>query len=298
MNEFSAPGWGVYVGIVTIVSILACGYLLLRLGQRYRPAAGETTGHVWDHDLVELNNPLPRWWVYLFFITIVFALIYLALYPGLGFYRGVFGWSSGGAYESESEALAKQTQPLFAAYLKQSPEELANMPQAMASAERIFLNNCAQCHGSDARGAKSYPNLTDSDWLYGGSADAIKQTIRDGRNGIMPAQGESLGSEQAIENLAQYVLSLSGSQTDKVKAELGKANFVVCAACHGPRGQGNQSIGAPNLTDRVWLYGGSLNDVMQTIRNGRSGTMPAHKDRLDEAQIHLLSAYLLGKQSK
>jgi cytochrome c oxidase cbb3-type subunit 3 len=247
---------------------------------------------VWDGDLTESNNPLPRWWMWLFYITIVFGLGYLVLYPGLGSFPGVLGWSSAGAYKQEVKDGDAQYGPLFSKYLAMDLTEVAKIPEAHAIGERLFMNTCSQCHGSDAQGSKGFPNLTDNDWLYGGEPKTIEETITNGRNGVMPPMGAVLGTDDDVRNVANYVLSLSGAPHDPIKAAFGKPKFVICAACHGPEGKGNQAIGSANLTDKIWLYGGDINTIMETIRGGRNNHMPSHKELLGPAKIHLLAAYV------
>jgi cytochrome c oxidase cbb3-type subunit III len=306
MSDFTSDFWGFYVAVIALVSILGCGALLYAMGRMrvQRPASkpGEapgTTGHVWDEDLAEYNNPLPRWWMWLFYITIVFGLCYLVLYPGLGKLPGVLGWTSAGAYASERKEIDDKLKPLYAKYLAMDIKSIAADPQARAMGERLFLNNCAQCHGSDAGGSKGFPNLRDNDWLYGGEPEQIKASITNGRNGIMPAFAAVLG-EEGVKNVAAYVRSLSGLPHDELRAQLGKAVFAQnCVACHGADGKGNQLIGAPNLTDQIWLYGSSEATIIETISKGRGAAgaitrMPAHKDSLDEGKIQLLTAYVWG----
>jgi cytochrome c oxidase cbb3-type subunit 3 len=294
MADFTSGFWSPFITIVTIVSIVACLLLLILNSRKPVKTADNTTGHVWDGDLKEANNPLPRWWSGLFVITIVFALIYLWLYPGLGASAGSLKWSQAGQYEAEAKALADEMAPLYAKFQGTPVPDLIGDPQARAIGERLFLNNCAQCHGSDGRGAKGFPNLTDADWLYGDAPEQIVQTIAKGRNGVMPALGAAVGGAAEVEQLAQYVLSLSGSATDPVKAELGKGRFATCAACHGPDGKGNLALGAPNLTDKIWLHGGGLQSVVSMINNGKDNMMPAWSGKLTEGQIHVLASYVLG----
>ena len=299
MADFTSSGWSIYVSVVTIASILGCLWLLLSMSHKRVPGtAVETTGHTWDGDLVEYNNPLPRWWMWMFLITIVFSLAYLAVYPGLGSYAGTFGWSQTGQYEQEMAAARKAYDPLFEAYLKQDIKTVAADPKARAMGERLFLTYCQQCHGSDARGSKGFPNLTDGDWLWGGEPAAIKQTIMEGRHGVMPPMGAALGDARDVENVANYVLSLSSSGHDPVKAALGKSRFGACAACHGPAGQGNPALGAPNLTDKTWLYGGSVNAVMDGINRGRDNQMPAFGELIGEGKAHVLSAFVWGLSNR
>jgi cytochrome c oxidase cbb3-type subunit 3 len=253
----------------------------------------ESMGHVWDEDLEELNNPLPDWWLKLFYITLAFGLIYLVLYPGLGSFPGLLGWTSHGQYEREMDVADATYGPLFTRYRAMSIPAVAADPEARKMGERLFVNYCSVCHGSDARGARGFPNLRDNDWLYGGSPEQIEQSILNGRNGVMPAWKDALGGDQGVADVVQYVLSLSGRNVDEAAAARGKAKFqTFCVACHGPDGKGNQALGAPNLTDNIWLYGGSEKAVTETIANGRSGKMPAQKDTLGEDKVHLLAAYV------
>ena len=295
MADFTSSGWSIYISVVTIAGIVFCLWLLLATSKK--KVAGstvETTGHVWDETLQEYNNPLPRWWMWLFIITIVFAIAYLVLYPGLGGRSGTLGWSQADQYQREIDKANATYEPLFAKYLAQDLKLVAADPQARAMGERLFLTYCMQCHGSNAQGSRSFPNLTDGDWLYGGEPQTIKETILGGRNGMMPPMAEALGGAADVENVANYVLSLSGGAHDAVKAQLGKPKFGVCAACHGPEGKGNPAVGAPNLTDRIWLYGGSLATVTESIAKGRNNPMPAFKDLLGEGKVHLLAAYVWG----
>jgi len=294
MADFTSGFWSPFIAIVTLASIAACALLLALNSRRPPPTPDNTTGHVWDGDLREANNPLPRWWSGLFVITLAFGLVYFYLYPGLGSYAGSLGWSQAGQYGAERKALDAEMAPVYASFQARPVSTLVGDAQARAIGERLFLNNCAQCHGSDGRGARGFPNLTDGDWLYGNAPERIQETIARGRNGVMPALGAAVGGAAEVEQLAQYVLSLSGASTDPVKAELGKPRYGVCAACHGTDGRGNQALGAPNLTDRIWLHGGGLQAVVGIINNGKDNMMPGWSDKLTEGQIHVLSAYVLG----
>jgi len=294
MADFTSGFWSPYITIATLLAIVAC-LLVLVLNSRRPPASADnTTGHVWDGDLREANNPLPRWWSGLFVITIFFSLGYLWLYPGLGARDGASGWSAATQYEAETTALAEEMAPLYARFQAQSITELAGDARAHAIGERLFLNNCAQCHGSDGHGAKGFPNLADNDWLYGNSPAQIVQSITKGRNGLMPPMAAAVGTPAEVEQLAQYVLSLSDSSSDSVKAALGKPRFAACAACHGADGRGNQALGAPNLSDRIWLHGGGLQAVVAMVNHGKENRMPAWSDKLTDGQIHVLAAYVLS----
>ncbi len=292
MSDFINNGWSVYITAVVILSLLACLALLIVASKRKVMAQDNTTGHVWDGDLRELNNPLPRWWMGLFVLTVVFSALYLVLYPGLGNFAGKLGWSSTGQWEAEQAKAQAAMAPLYAKFTSQPAEALAKDPQARAIGERLFINNCAACHGSDAKGSKGFPNLTDGDWLYGGSHDKIKETITGGRQGAMPPMAAAVGTADDVKNVANYVLSLSGSAHNALAAQLGKEKFGACAACHGADGKGNQALGAPNLTDKIWLHGGGEQAVVAMINNGKTNVMPAQASRLTPEQIHVLGAYV------
>lgn len=301
MADFFHNGWSIFIAVITLAGILACGLLLwsqskvkVKLGPDGKPLPVETTGHVWDVDLVENNNPLPRWWSIMFYLTIVFGIAYLVLFPGLGAMQGTLGWSQVGKYEQEMKDGEEKYGPIFAKYQAMPIPAVAQDPQARAIGERLYLNSCAQCHGSDAQGSKGFPNLTDNDWLYGGAPETVLASIREGRHGQMPSMAAAVGGDVDVRNVANYVLSLSGSSHDPIKAVMGKAKFGACAACHGADGKGNQALGAPNLTDKTWLYGGGINNVMDAINKGRANQMPAHKGILSEAKVHLLAAYVWG----
>ena len=299
MSDFTSNFWAVYVSAITIVSILACLLLLWFSGKAKAMTANDnTTGHVWDGDLREMNNPLPRWWAWLFVITIVFAFVYLALYPGLGTYGGKLGWTSTGQHQLEVDKGNAEVAPLYAKFAAMKPEDVAKDTQAMAIGERLFMNNCAQCHGSDARGNKGFPNLTDNDWLGGGTPEIIKATITNGRIGMMPPMAAAVGTADDVKNVAQYVLSLSGSPHDSVQAALGKSKFAVCAACHGMDGKGNQTIGAPNLTDDIWLHGYGEAAIISMVNNGKTNQMPPQADKLTQAHVHVLASYVWSLSNK
>lgn len=301
MADFINSWLGILIGIVVAVSILGCGVLLfaqskikVKVGADGKPLPVETTGHVWDGDLRENNNPLPGWWMQLFYATIIFSIAYLVIYGGFGSSKSVIGWSQVSEYEEELKAGNTQYGPLFQKYMAMDIQTVAKDPQAREIGERLFLNTCAQCHGSDAQGVKGYPNLADNDWLYGGDPQTILATLNEGRNGFMPPMADAVGSADDVLNVAHYVLSLSATQHDAAKALLGKAKFAACASCHGEDGKGIQAMGAPNLADKIWLYGSSIEAITEGINNGRKNLMPAYKGVIDDDKLHLLAAYVWG----
>ncbi|PIG08567.1 cytochrome-c oxidase, cbb3-type subunit III [Comamonas sp. 26] len=299
MSDFVNNFWSVYVAAITLIGIFGCLLLLILVARKKVDSAGDnTTGHVWDEDLRELNNPMPKWWMGLFVITVIFGLGYLVAYPGLGAFNGKLDWSQNGAYEREMAKAKADLEPMYAKFTSMPTEEMAKDPQAMAIGERLFMNNCAQCHGSDARGSKSFPNLADGDWLHGGSPEKIKETISNGRIGMMPPMAAAVGTADDVRNVANYVLSLSGSPHDAVKASLGKSKFVACAACHGMDGKGNPALGAPNLSDDIWLHGWGEAAIVNIVNNGKHNEMPAQKEKLTEAQIAVLASYVWGLSHK
>ena len=297
MSDFFNGGWGIYIAIVTGVGILWCLYLLF--SQRKTNVTYEAdgsvadTGHVWDGDLRELNNPLPRWWMWMFLLSCVFGIVYLILYPGMGAYEGTLGYTTRNAHESSVAQANQQLKPVYAKYMSMDAKQVATDPAAREMGQRLFLNHCAQCHGSDAGGSKGFPNLADADWLYGGDTQDIKQTLIDGRAGVMPAFAH-LESVQ-VSDVANYVRNLSGSSADQIKVSRGSEVFKAnCAACHGAEGKGMAAMGAPNLTDKVWLYGGSEATIIESVLKGRNGVMPAHETILTPEKIHVLTAYVWG----
>jgi len=296
MSQFTSGFWDLYIGVISIASILACALLLWQQSV-HKSSATETSGHVWDEDIREYNNPLPRWWMWMFYLTIVFSIGYLVLYPGLGSYRGTLGWTQLKQLEEENEHAQKAYGPLYEKFAAMDVEALSKNAEALAVGQKLFLNNCAQCHASDGGGSRGFPNLTDKDWLWGGTPAAIQASITDGRTGVMPPLGAVLG-DAGVRDAAAYVLELSGNAHDSIRAARGKEKFAqICAACHGADGKGNQALGAPNLTDKTWLHG-SGEAIVQTISAGRSNQMPAHKDILSPAKIHLLTAYVLSLSGK
>jgi len=294
MSDFVSGFWSLYVAGLTLVSIVACALLLFSMSRRRVASDPDKTGHVWDEDLDEYNNPLPRWWIWMFVITIVFSLAYLWFYPGLGSWSGAYKWSSASEYADEVKVAEKEFGPLYAKFASADLTTLSQSPEARVVGEKLFMTYCTQCHAADARGGRGFPNLVDGDWLYGGDPETIKVTIMNGRNGTMPPMGQAVGDAEAIKDVANFVRSLSGLSHDAARAGRGKAKFAICAACHGPEGKGNPAIGAPNLTDKTWLYGSSEATIVETITKGRTNKMPAHKEFLGEARVHVLAAYVYG----
>ena len=295
MSDFFSSGWSTYIALVSLVGIVWCVWLLFsqRKAKVIHTADGAVadTGHVWDGDLRELNNPLPSWWAWMFLLSCVFALVYLVLFPGLGSFPGVLGYSTDGSLMKSMTTANDELRPVYAKYVTMDIEQVAADPKAREMGQRLFLNSCAQCHGSDAGGAKGFPNLTDGDWLYGGSPENIKTTLINGRAGVMPPFPQ-LDSNQIVD-VANYVRSLSGLPSDDQKAARGAEVFKAnCVACHGADGKGNIAIGAPNLTDKAWLYGGSEAAIVETVTKGRMGMMPAQDKVLSPEKIQLLTAYV------
>ena len=290
-------GWSLFVILVTILNILACVWLL-RWTSKPKSATekiggGADTGHVWDKDLREYNNPLPRWWLWVFYITVVFGLVYLVLYPGLGAFKGVKGWTQQGQYQAERDAAEQKAAAYLAPFASMTVPQLAADGKAMATARNLFQVNCAQCHGSDGGGAKGFPNLADKNWQWGGDPDTVVQTIAAGRMAAMPPWGQVLGAP-GVDQVVAYVQQISGQSADATLATAGKTLFETnCAACHGVDGKGNPLLGAPNLTDDVWLYGGDAATLKATLENGRNGQMPAFGDRLGQERVRLLAAYAM-----
>ena len=297
MSDFFSSAWSNYIALVSLLGIVWCIWLLFsqRKAKVLHTADGAVadTGHVWDGDLRELNNPLPRWWMWMFLLSCIFALVYLVLYPGLGSYPGILGYSTDGALMSSMTNANDELKPVYAKYVKMDIEQVAADPKAREMGQRLFLNSCAQCHGSDAGGSKGFPNLTDGDWLYGGSPENIRTTIVNGRGGVMPPVPQL--EDKQIVDVTNYVRSLSGLPADDLRitrgAEVFKAN---CVACHGVDGKGNIALGAPNLADKTWLYGSSEAVIIETITKGRMAMMPAQDKVLSSEKIHLLTAYVWG----
>ena len=292
MSDFFSSGWSVFITIATLVSLAACLVLLVFASRRTPMAEDNSTGHVFDGDLVEMNDPLPRWWMILFVLTVVFAFGYVYAFPALGSWPGKLGWTSRGEQEADQTKASAEMAKVYAAYKNVPAQTLSQDAHAMAIGQRLFINNCSACHGSDARGSKGFPDLTDDDWLYGGTPERIEESITLGRIGMMPPLAAAVGTAQDVHDVAQYVLSLSGSPFNSLAAFSGKKRFTICAACHGADGKGNQTIGAPNLTDNVWLHGWGEEAIVAMVNNGKTNVMPAQRGRLTPEQIHLLASYV------
>ena len=291
-----SPAVSIFIIVLTTLNTVAAVWLLVwmrkRRGETERTS--DTTGHVWDDDLRELNNPLPRWWLWLFVLSVVFAVVYVALYPGLGNVRGVLGWSQVKEWQQMQAQQERQAQTILARFADREPLELAADPAAVAIGRNLFANNCAACHGSDGRGSTGFPNLTDADWLWGGDAETVRTSIAQGRMGIMAPWQEVLG-DQGVGDVTAYVMTLSGRKASAGDAAAGATQYATyCVACHGPDGRGNMAVGAPNLTDGIWLHGGSEARIRETIALGRQNNMPAQESRLGDTRIRLLAAYVLS----
>ena len=288
--------WSWYITLLTVGTLIALFWLIFatRKGEVHKSPTEQTMGHAFD-GIEEYDNPLPKWWFMLFLGTLIFSSGYLVLYPGLGNNKGTLNWSSKGQLEAEIAKAKVEEEKIYAAFRPAAVEDLARDPKALAIGERLFLNNCAACHGSDAKGSKGFPNLTDTDWLHGGSPEKISETLHAGRNGMMPPMAAAVGGPEEVRQVANYVLSLSGSGHNSILAELGKDKFkAACATCHGADGKGMQALGAPNLTDKIWLHGWGEEAIVRMINNGKVNVMPAQAGRLTEDQIKVLTAYVWG----
>lgn len=300
MSDFDSGFWSYFIAIITLAGIVFCVWLLFTqrawLGKTVEKA--EDTGHVWDGNLTELNNPVPRWWTVFYVGLCVIGLGILFLYPGLGTFKGMLDYSAAAEVKQDQEAMRKRIEPIYAQYRDMPVTKVAHDAEAREIGQRLFLNYCAQCHGSDARGGGTFPNLTDGDWLYGGSPEVIQQTITKGRHGMMPAWGAQVSASEAAD-IAQYVRSLSGLAADPLRVIPGKRGYdTYCVACHGAEGKGNTAVGAPNLTDDVWLFGSSQAAIVETILKGRQNIMPAQEGVLTEDQIRMLTAWVWGLSNK
>jgi cytochrome c oxidase cbb3-type subunit III len=289
-----SASFSIFVAVLVLANVAGALWLLFALQRRKAGESTETT-HTWDGDLTEFNNPLPRWWLGLFYLTVVFAAAYLIAYPGFGAFRGVLDWSQEKQLATQTVELDRLQQARLAQFAGIDFDALQKNPAAMSMAKNIYLNTCSGCHGSDARGAKGFPNLVDGDWLYGGDPQTIITTVSQGRVGVMPAWGEVLGHD-GLEQVIAYVLSLGGGSVDASAAAAGRERYQqLCVACHGADGRGNQQLGSANLTDDIWLYGNTPEALRETIGHGHTATMPAHEALLGPARIRLVAAYLKSR---
>lgn len=294
-----STGWSWWVIALVVLNILGCVWLIWWTGRR-RPGdpAATDTSHVWDGDLTEYNKPMPRWWINLFYITIVFSVGYLVWYPGLGAFAGASKWTSAGEHRAQKALDDRKLAATFARFEGKPIDAISRDPQALALGRAIFANTCATCHGSSAQGAVGYPDLTDDLWQWGGSPEQILQTVLDGRTADMPPWGtvlEGIGGRNAVLSATAYVRALSqgGARPDDYFAAEGERLYgTVCVACHGKDGKGDPKVGAPDLTDDYWLYGDSSAQIAEGIRNGRRGMMPPHRAILGETRARLVAAYV------
>jgi cytochrome c oxidase cbb3-type subunit III len=286
--------WSWFIAILVASNIAGCVWLLWYTGKRRADEPAEdATSHWWDGDITEYNKPMPRWWINLFYITIVFSIGYLAWYPGFGSFEGYGGWTSAKAHDADRADAESRLAIALAPFDDKPLAELARDPLALAHGRAVFANHCATCHGSDARGARGFPNLTDRSWNWGGDADSILASVSHGRQAVMPPLAPALGSEQAVTETAVYVQSLSGKRVDASLAAAGKQRFVMlCSGCHGVDGTGNMAMGAPDLTDDNWLYGGDFASIREAIVNGRNGQMPAHEPLIGPRRSRLVAAWV------
>jgi cytochrome c oxidase cbb3-type subunit 3 len=290
-----STGWSIFIIVLVFGNLIGVMWLLLATSSKKQANGSEveSTGHIWD-GITELNHPLPKWWFNMFILTTVFAVVYMFLFPALGNYEGALGWTQLKQLDEQMEENKLNREAFFKQFEGLDQAALQANKSAMNTASRLFANNCAQCHGSDGKGSRGFPNLSDDDWLYGDSMDSVVHSILYGRQGMMPAFAEILPQDQ-LSATAQYVLSLSNQASDQTKVADGKAVFEMqCAACHGVDAKGNQMLGAPNLTDTIWLYGGMLKDIETTLKIGRSGKMPAHQHLFNEQEAKVLAAYVLS----
>lgn len=284
--------WSIYVILLSVLVVGGSAWLLAVTAKKPDKKEGETTGHVWDGDLAEYNNPLPRWWLWLFIGTIIFAAGYLVLYPGFGANKGTLGWSSEGQLLAEQQKYDEIARQTYAKFSSVGVADLAKNAEAVNLGRNIFANNCATCHGTDGRGAIGFPNLTDAAWQWGGEPDQIYTTILNGRMAAMPSWSAVLGAE-GTPQVAAYVRSLAGLGHNAAAAEAGKPRYEqICVACHGIDGKGNPALGAPDLTDDAWLYGSSEATITETLTKGRNGQMPAHGPLLGEDAVKIVAGYV------
>jgi cytochrome c oxidase cbb3-type subunit 3 len=288
--------WSIFVIILVVANVGGCLWLIrwsMHMKSDAQKPGEMSTGHTWDGDLEELNNPLPRWWLNTFYISIAFSVVYLVLYPGFGNFSGVLNWSQTGQYDSEVAASNAKFGEVYAAFRGRDVEALASDPDAVRLGQNTYVNVCAACHGADARGAKGFPNLTDDAWLYGGDGVNVLNSIKNGRNGVMPALGAVVGQDGA-DLIATYLLSPAGDTSADVAAGKQKYLSSGCIGCHGMNAEGNTLVGGPNLRDSVWLHGGSREEIVDIIMNGRVNQMPAQLPIIGEDRARLVAAYVLS----
>lgn len=298
MADFVSGFWDFYVKGLVALSLLFVLFIVVSNNVKRESGPVKLHGHIWDEDIAEYNNPLPKWWLYLFWMTIIFAVVYLVLYPGFGKYQGVLNWSSKGQYETELVQAEERYGPIYAEYRDMEVPAIAGDAEAVAMGGRLFQTYCAQCHGSDAGGSVGFPRLSDADWLHGGAPENIEETITNGRIGVMQPFGAILGPE-GVRNVAHYVRSLSGLAHDSLRSQRGEDLFAAnCVVCHGADATGNYALGAPNLTDDIWLWGSSERAIVETITHGRQNRMPAFGEFLGEDKVHLLTAYVWSLSNK
>jgi cytochrome c oxidase cbb3-type subunit III len=293
-----SSSWSWYIVIGTVLSLAAC-FWLIAWTNRQRASdeeIKESEGHVWDENIRELNNPLPMWWLWLFVLTIVWSVFYLIYYPGMGNFDGVGGWTQEQQYAEEVAAAEAEYGPIFAKYGSTDVAELANDTTALGIGASLFSNYCAQCHGSGGMGARGFPNLTDDDWLYGGSPAQIEQSIKSGRSGIMPPLAAVFASEDEIDAMVGYVQNMPDGLDTSSPAH--SKYMTLCVACHGPAGTGNHALGAPSLVDDIWLYGSSSQEIRKSIVAGRNGVMPANGELLGPDRTRILAGYVYSLSNR
>lgn len=290
-------GWSWYVIALVVLNLAGCVWLIAWTGKRRPGDPGPTdTSHRWDGDLTEYNKPMPRWWINLFYLTIVFAIGYLIYYPGLGAWTGSGRWTSASEHDRDKAQGDARIAATFAPYASRPIEELARDADALRLGQSVFANHCAACHGADARGARGFPDLTDGVWHWGGKPEDLLASVMDGRQAMMPALAAAIGGDREIDETVAYVRSLSSQPADAAQVAAGAARFAgLCVACHGADGKGNVLMGAPDLTDAYWLYGGDVPAIRETLLKGRSGSMPAHAAVLGPARARVVAAWVYSR---
>lgn len=295
MSDFFSVGWSIWITAASLGGVIFCLYVLLSQmkGQAKKGEVIHDTGHEWD-GITEYDTPLPRWWVSMFLILTVIAVSYWVLYPGLGTFKGILKTTSAKEVQEDRAVIEAMAKPVYAKFADMPIESIAADDEARVIGQRLFLNNCAQCHGSDAQGSPSFPNLTDTAWLWGGEPEQIIQTITKGRNGIMPPHSAMMSPVEASQ-IAQFVRSMNDLSHDQTQLVPGKKLYdQYCIACHQADGTGNQLLGAPNLTDNTWLYGSSEDEIVHGIMYGRNNKMPAQEKVLTPEQIRVLAGWVWG----